>query len=309
MFVALSFAGKLPEYVLDCVHQLRLFYDGDIVIILDDMNSPYLSILEGKYRVIPIKYEEVKSHEFIECFNQNRNKFILLPQLKGREWLFVRCFERFFLLGNAMKLRNLTDCFFIELDNLIYDDPRVWLSEFQKWNMCFMFDNYERASSGVTYIKNAAVLDDLLNYTIQFIHQWVVDPEVWMSEMVLLYKYYLSKNDNTIQFLPTIWPEAQCPVLYPSENYEKYNKTIFDAAAIGIMLYGSDTGNKDSPTVVGTKNRYSFIDYTVYLKQVVWRTDDKKRHIPYFLINGHYIKINNLHIHCKNLTPALSIPR
>ena len=54
MFVALSFAGKLPEYVVDCVHQLRLFYDGDIVIILDDMNSPYLSILEGKYSPLPI---------------------------------------------------------------------------------------------------------------------------------------------------------------------------------------------------------------------------------------------------------------
>jgi hypothetical protein len=97
MFVALSFIGKLPEYILDCVHQVRLFFDGDIVLILDDLNSPYVSILKDRYRVILINYQEVQSPEFIQCYNENRNKFMIVSWLKGRELLFIRCFERFFL--------------------------------------------------------------------------------------------------------------------------------------------------------------------------------------------------------------------
>ena len=130
MFVALSFVGKLPEYILDCVHQIRLFYDGDIVLIVDDLQSPFIQELTQKYNVKIVNYEEVYSLDFFRCFEQNIKKFHICTWLHSRELLFVRCFERFFLLGNTMKKYNLTDCFFMELDNLIYDDPRVWLSEF-----------------------------------------------------------------------------------------------------------------------------------------------------------------------------------
>ena len=331
MFVALSFIGKLPEYILDCIHQIRLFYDGEIVLILDDVNSPYLPELTGKYNVSIVKYEEVQSPEFIQCYNQNKDKFMLLPWLKGRELLFIRCFERFFLLGNTMKKHNLTDCFFMELDNLIYDDPRVWLSEFQKWKMCFMFDHYDRAASGVMYIKDSASMDGLLTYMIEFINQWEVDPEVWLSEMAMLYGYYLSSSgpnltpeefEYNVQFMPTFWSttdvlrtsnfEGRSPAefeesSFPSIHFDKYNNTIFDAAAIGIMLYGFDTGDKDKPRDIGSKSKYSLIDYTPY--KLVWKTDEKNRLIPYFNIDDNYIKINNLHVHCKNLAQGLSFPR
>ena len=313
MFVALSFIGKLPEYILDCVHQIRLFYDGDIVLILDDLQSPFLPVLTGKYNTTIVTYEEVFSQDFVDCFNQNNNKFVVCNWLQDRRLLFIRCFERFFLLGNAMKKRNLTDCFFMELDNLIYDDPRVWLSELKKWNMCFMFDDYDRAASGVMYIKDSASMDGLLKYMIEFIHQWEVDPEVWLSEMAMLYGYYLSTSTYNVQFLPTFWTDARSTSIpsefLPSDNFDKYNNSIFDAAAIGVMLYGNDTGDKHSPTVVGTKNKHSLIDYTPYLNRVLWKIDEKKRRIPYFYIDNNYIKINNLHIHCKNLTAGLSFPR
>ena len=354
MFVALSFIGKLPEYILDCIHQIRLFYDGKIVLILDDLNSPYLPELTGKYMIDIVNYNDVLSPEFIHCYNQNKDKFMLLPWLKDRELLFIRCFERFFLLGNAMKKHNLTDCFFMELDNLIYDDPRVWLSEFQKWKMCFMFDHHNRAASGVMYIKDSASMDGLLEYMIEFINQWEVDPEVWLSEMAMLYGYYLSSSgpnltpeefggflrsdsgvgkatrnplptvadslekspnnegrrpelfEYNVQFMPTFWSTSE-ESSFPSIHFDKYNNTIFDAAAIGIMLYGFDTGDKDKPRDIGTKSKYSLLDYTPY--KLVWKTDEKNRLIPYFYIDNNYIKINNLHVHCKNLAQGLSFPR
>jgi hypothetical protein len=363
MFVALSFIGILPEYILDCVHQIRLFFDGEIILIIDDLQSPFMKDLTQKYKVTIVNYAEVYSQEFIQCHKKNKQKFNVCGWLNGRELLFIRCFERFFLLGNTMKKHNLTDCFFMELDNLIYDDPRVWLDEFKKWNMCFMFDNYDRAASGVMYIKDSQSMDGLLEYTIEFINTWEEDSEIWLSEMVMLYGYYLSTSEYNIQFLPTFWSEKQSfshsghqrwppnttnsegcfasapPKVVPgwvlrtptpervwsgltapdneslpSDNFDKYNQTIFDAAAIGVMLYGSDTGDKNNPGDIGTKNKLSLIDYTPY--KLVWKVDEKNRNIPYFCIESpkgeneeKYVKINNLHVHCKNLTPGLSYPR
>ena len=326
MFVALSFIGKLPEYILDCVHQIRLFFDGEIVLIIDDLQSPFIKDLTQKYKVTIVNYNEVYSSEFFQCYQKNKQKFHVCGWLNGRELLFIRCFERFFLLGNAMKKHNLTDCFFMELDNLIYDDPRVWLDEFKKWNMCFMFDNYDRAASGVMYITDSQSMDGLLEYIIEFINTWEEDTEIWLSEMVMLYGYYLSTSEYNIQFLPTFWSGLTAPnnESLPSDNFDKYNQTIFDAAAIGVMLYGSDTGDKHNPGEIGTKNKLSLIDYTPY--KLVWKMDEKNRNIPYFCIenpekinnpstneiqenNEKYIKINNLHVHCKNLTPGLSSPR
>jgi len=324
MFVALSFIGILPEYILDCVHQIRLFFDGEIILIIDDLQSPFIKDLTQKYNVTIVNYDVVYSSEFFQCFEQNKQKFHVCNWLNGRELLFIRCFERFFLLGNTMKKHNLTDCFFMELDNLIYDDPRVWLTEFKKWNMCFMFDNYDRAASGVMYIKDSQSMDGMLEYMITFINQWEVDKDIWLSEMVMLYGYYLSTSEYNIQIMPTFWSGSQTTnpeggdapdnESIPSDNFDKYNHTIFDAAAIGVMLYGSDTGDKKNPGKIGEKNKLSLIDYTPY--KLVWKMDEQNRNIPYFCIEypkgeneEKYIKINNLHVHCKNLTPGLSSPR
>ena len=45
MFIALSFIGKLPEYIVDTIYQTRLFFDHDIYLIVDDMDSPHLKKL------------------------------------------------------------------------------------------------------------------------------------------------------------------------------------------------------------------------------------------------------------------------
>ena len=137
MIIVLSFIGKLPSYIVDCIHQIRLFYNGDIYLILDDISSFYLIELQ-KYDIKTIEYSKVISNHFIESYQRNQNKFVVLPSLVGREFLFIRSFERFFLLQNAMKQFDLSDVLFMELDNLIYDDPHNWLAEFSKNELCYI---------------------------------------------------------------------------------------------------------------------------------------------------------------------------
>ena len=42
MNVIYSFIGKLPNYIIETIYQLRLYYDGDVYLIIDDIKSQYL---------------------------------------------------------------------------------------------------------------------------------------------------------------------------------------------------------------------------------------------------------------------------
>jgi hypothetical protein len=302
MFVTLSFVGTLPEYIVDTVHQTRQFFDHDIYLIADDMQSPHLETLK-KYNVKVVDYKEVYSREFVECYERNKQKFVILHGLKDRFALFVRCFERFFLLYYLMRNYGVSDCLFMELDNLIYDDPRNWLPEFSKYELCYMFDNYNRCSSGIMYVKDFNSLVRLLDYTIKYIDNY--QSTEWMNEMSLLYGYqsYI-QHFNTVQLIPTHWNALQYPM--SAEHFDKYNNTIFDAAAIGIFFYGNDPSAVNAPAVPGVKNKFSLVDYTIYKYE--WITDDQGRKIPYVFDGTQWLKINNLHIYTKDLKKALSVP-
>ena len=303
MFIALSFIGTLPEYIIDTVHQSRLFFFHDIYLIIDDMNSPHLKSLQ-KYNVKIVDYKEVKSAEFLQCFQKNQDKFILLPGLNERFALFMRSIERFFLLYYLMRNYGISDGFFMELDNLIYEDPHVWLPEFSKYELCYMFDNDKRCASGVMYVKTFNSLVRFLNFTIEYINNYN-NPEEWLNEMTILYDYNTyTQHFNDVQIIPTHWDAVQYP--NSSEHYGKYGKSIFDAAAIGIFLFGNDPLAYKCPAVPGVKNKFSMVDYTVYKHD--WIVDNQGRKIPQIYDGKEWIKINNLHIYTKDLKKALSVP-
>jgi len=303
MFIALSFIGTLPEYIIDTVHQSRLFFFHDIYLIIDDMNSPHLKSLQ-KYKVKIVDYKEVQSSEFLQCFQKNQDKFILLPGLNERFALFMRSIERFFLLYYLMRNYGISDGFFMELDNLIYEDPHVWLPEFSKYELCYMFDNDKRCASGVMYVKTFNSLVRFLNFTIEYINNYN-NQEEWLNEMTILYEYKsYAQSFNDVQIIPTHWDGVRYP--NSSEHYGKYGKSIFDAAAIGIFLFGNDPLAFKCPAVPGVKSRFSMVDYTVYKHD--WIMDKQGRKIPHIYDGKEWIKINNLHIYTKDLKKALSVP-
>ena len=90
MIIVYSFIGKLPKYIIDTVHQSRLFFDGDIYLILDELNSKYLKKLE-KYNVILIDYKEVTNNSFNKMYRKNKNKFTEYKFLGNRKMLLTRC--------------------------------------------------------------------------------------------------------------------------------------------------------------------------------------------------------------------------
>ena len=202
-----------------------------------------------------------------------------------------------------MKQYQIKNVFFMELDNLIYDVPSKWLDSFSKNGLAFMFDNYDRYASGVCYIKNADSLEGFCNYALEFIST----SNEFMAEMVFLFKFYEVCKDS-VQLLPIHWSDSKYPIECHG-NFGAYN-SVFDSAAIGVFLGGADPYHVEVTGIYkqieGNKSFWSLIDYTKYSYK--WELDMQNRKIPYIYTGSQWIRINNLHIHSKNLKPCLSIP-
>jgi hypothetical protein len=297
MISCLSFVGTLPSYIVESIHQLRTFSSDIIYLIISDIYSPYIECIK-KYDIIIIDYNEVIDNDFLETVKTNLHKFEIVNTLKGREEIFIRCFERFFLLKNLLNKNNLSDCLFLELDNLIYDDPNNWLNQFSSNELCYMYDNENRFSSGLMYVKNAKALENFLKLMIDFIS----NTNEFLTEMTTLSMYY-ELNKTAIEILPTYWPSSEIPNIAYS-NFYKYN-SLFDAAAIGVYLLGIDPHHTNGVIEIHKKSAWSAIDYTNL--QFEWKTDELGRKRPYVWNGEQWLLINNLHIHSKDLKSGLSV--
>jgi len=302
MNLVYCFIGTLPQYSIDTVHQARLFYDGPIYFIISDFTTSIHSILQTKYNVTIVNYNDVIHNDFRRVATECRNKFCILPGLHGREQLFIYSFERFFVLLNLMIQKSLTNVLFPELDNLLYDDPRVWEERFCEKDIAYMYDNHERCASGIAFFKNIEGLASLSQYFLNTIPRTTT----FLNEMTMLYNY-LHLHKDTVQIIPTHWNASNVPEI-TYRNYEMYKGGIFDAAALGIFLGGMDPFHTNGKVVKGLKGSWSAIDYTSYRYE--WREDEMGRRIPYVFNASEnvWIKINNLHIHSKVLVDCLSRP-
>jgi hypothetical protein len=283
--IVYSFIGTLPSYIVDTLYQMRLFYDGDIYLVIDDLESKYLKTIQ-LYNIKIIPYNDVKDDDFLIITAKYSHKFIIEHRLDDRKLLYLRTFERFYLLHNLMNNKSLINCLFIELDNLMYDDPRKWLAQLNTKDIAMMYDNNipnGRLSTGIMYSKNTISLKKLLLFYDNFIQTYTG----FINEMTANWNFYMI-NPTLIQLLPTYWNASKNALA--SNEFSHYDNTIFDAAAIGVFLCGNDLVHTNGKLLTGQHNRWSDIN----LRK------------PYIKVNSDYILINNLHIHSKKLYLGLS---
>jgi hypothetical protein len=296
MNLVYSFIGKLPSYTIESIQQARKFYDGDIYLILDDRNSPYLQTL-STYNVKFVWYEEVTSQKFKEVNDKYGSRFCVCHHVVGRELLFMRTFERFYLLEELMKKYSLENCLFLEIDNTIYFNPLEFLELFRRKGLSYTFDNVKRCSGGITFARDVDSLAKLTSY----FSEWIPVETGFLTEMTSMYDFYML-NKEIVQMLPTHWKTPKYPVDI-SESFNDF-RTIFDAFSLGIFMFGLDPVHTGGKIVRGQKNKFSEMDYTPY--EYRWEKDEKGRNIPYILTPIGFVRINNLHIHSKDLKSAMS---
>jgi hypothetical protein len=88
-------------------------------------------------------------------------------------------------------------------------------------------------------------------------------------------------------------------VEYFNCNPDSDSEYLFDGAAIGQYLGGVDPRNNSSNSI-GFVNEQCIFNVSNY--KYIWKNNE-----PYMIINGSIVKINNLHIHCKDLKKFMKI--
>jgi hypothetical protein len=260
-------------YIQDNIKQLKLF-NYNITIITD---SSLISHFNSLTNINLITTENLEINN-LEINNYNK-KSKLDKTFRNGFWNLTS--KRLFYLYLYMKKYNKNNCFHIENDVLIYDNinipdkNKVWLT----------MDNPSRCIAGIMFIPNYTFLEPLINnYNYQ------------KDDMTNLAIYY-NNNLNLCNTFPIINSKKNNTIY--SKNFKIFN-TIFDAAAIGQYLGGTDP-KKHIGITEGFINETCVINYSKY--NFKWKYDkDKKIYLPYIIIDNKDILIANLHIHCKKLS-------
>jgi len=301
MNVVLSFIGKMPEYIIECVKQLRLFFKDSIYIIYDDVSNEIREVLNN-YNVIWVEYMYVKSMRF-DLISESK-KFMYIENLQDREELFLRSYERFYLLDELIRLYNLKNVWFMEIDVLMYVNPNIFLPILELKPYCFMNHDDNRCNTSIFYVRDNKSFENIINFMDTFSGK-----NTFMSEMYC-FKDYLNNNPDTVLF----------PLTYSStkynnnfwKNYEMFNDYIFDGGFIGEYLFGVHPHHTNN--ILEIKNIKNIIDLNKnssgYLECwdliYEWHKNKDNLLLPYINKDGLLIPIANLHIHSKDLTSAVS---
>lgn len=292
---------KIPNYAFVAFEQARLFNKKCPIVLIANQNAIEDAQAElNKSTVTPIVYETLKkTNEHIQ-FNQK-------SQLdRGyREGFFHLASERFFCLFDYMKQYQQEHIFHLENDITLYCDLEEIFPVFQHEYVNLIgatFDNDKRCIPGFIYFSTIEATAKLLTAFEKLIPLKYNDMQV-IGICNKLFKYPVIKNlpivsDTFIKTHP--FKSSSGLATRNPENFwlcfQKF-QSIFDAAAIGQFLGGVDPRNCASSP--GFINESSLLNPSFF--KYKWEEDSEGRRCPFAFDGSNWVKINNLHIHSKQL--------
>ncbi len=295
--------GKsLPEYLMDAIKQARLFNESSMLVLLanDQAITNEFRQKLAEYTTTIIELETIQKTEEHEEFLQ---KSTLNRQWLDGFWLYTS--ERFLFLYDFMRQYNLSDIIHLETDNMVYVDFTELLPIFKKYypGIGAIFDNDQRCIPGLVYIANWQIARNLAQCFVQ-------NASSGKNDMEVIGLFFQQRSElNEVHALPIIMPsyvesfglhsKSGHRTTHPERycNHIEEFRSIFDGAAIGQYLGG--TAPCHGPSVPGFINESCLFDPS--LLKFEWKIDYKGRNVPYILFKSEFYKINNLHIHSKNL--------
>jgi hypothetical protein len=295
-FVLIHLGNHFFDYINDCISQIKKFNDDDIFLIIDECNKNKIT----DNNVIIVTTQELpKTKNHIEFDSHNK----LDKNYRNGFWKFAT--ERFLYLEDIIEHHKLENVFHLENDNLIFFDTDELVKIFnENYDFATTFDNDSRAVPGIVYIKNLSSIKDLNKFIIT--HPFKND-----MELISDYRNNSNKKIN-LPILPSNYNlELKSTSGHTTKNPNQYFlnftyfNSIFDGAALGQFIGGIDQRNVNhSFSTEGFINESTLFNPKNLKIQFV--EDNKNRKIPFIEFENKKIKINNLHIHSKNLKKFLS---
>ncbi len=281
--------GKtLPPYLEESIAQARFFNKECPIYLI--ANNEALKHAKKNLGVYMISYEDLKKSSQHKKFKKSSP---LNRDFRGGFVFFAT--ERFFVLDDFMKQYQIKDLFHLESDVMLYADLKNLAPFFKglyRGMIAATFDNDKRCIPGILYISESKPLDKLT----EFIAETKAP-----NDMEYLSKFKDKYHHTYVDYLPIVMPSVGLKSVY-SNNYEVL-ASVFDAAALGQYLGGIDPRN---PGASGK----GFINESCVFNpanfEFIWENDSEGRRVPYLFYRGEKCRINNLHIHSKNLKQFLS---
>ena len=282
---------ELPEFLEYTFRQFRLFNYTNVYFLTDKKHLD--NDIFKKYYIMAVNKDTFysdKIRQFESLFNYGKGDF----------WTVTA--TRLIYIENFMKDMDLTDIYHFENDVLIYYDLKKHDEKFKKFynNMAITIGGEIVAMTGFMFIKHYEVLAKMTQYFINLLSAYKVQGLINKYHIPMVNEMFLMRQ-FAIDYPVLLRPLPTMSFGKFSENYSDFN-SLFDPASYGQFVGGTRT---EGP---GAKPQDHYIGR--WLKEnpqidIIWKSDDKGRGIPYLNYdNG--IKINNLHIHSKNLHKYMS---
>lgn len=296
---------EIPLYTQTAISQAHIFNPKAPIYLIAEEDA-YKTFVRSR-KLLENSYENIT---FISCESLTPSKKHLFFNQKSsldrtfRNGFWQYATERFFYLEEFIYKYQLTNVFHLENDVMLYADLEKLLPNFcnNYQGLGAVFDNEVRVVPSFIYIKDLQALKIFTHFLITKVHSKENDMETLAGfKSIKLGKY--------IDHLPIVHPiyVEKHPMIsslgHTTKKKENYSKhfaqflSIFDGAAIGQYLGGIDPRNAIS--TIGFINESCLFNPSHF--QYTWEEDEEGRLIPLAIFEGEKIKINNLHIHSKNL--------
>ncbi len=275
--------GKIPEYLDDCINQIKKTQNKSKIFLLVNKDSGYTN---KKCKIIFVE-NLIKSNEHVLFIKKSK-----LAKDSYRNFFWKHSIERLYYIDNFLYKTNLKNIFHIENDVLLFQNLDLALSIIKNYNFACVRDSVNRVIGSLIYIKNKKVSKKIVQISNKYLNQ---------NDMKIL-----SHLDNKIVNSINLPLGEDLNFIKKSKNYRIIKKIpfIFDAAAIGQYIDGPHRKRFINRIVPGVKSfiekNDGFINKETKLKIFNWKIKWKNKR-PYKEENYRLIPIANLHIHSKNL--------
>lgn len=280
-----------PEWMEHCVEQYFTFNDDDLYILTDQENFSYLP---HHSKVIPIALEDYESNK-IDRFH------VVYEHVPKDFW--TTGVTRYMYLENFMRENNLQHIYYFEYDTLIYFNIAEYHDAFRRLysGIAITPESPKKFLAGFMYIDNYEALAHATEFFVKILEQY---GEAGLSKKcgvnvvhdMLLWAEYDKTYTGVMAHLPIL------PFGEHSQGFDEF-KAIFDPVTWGEFTGGTRTGGgagQHSPGCYIAQVLEEHPDYTV-----IWETKKGLR-CPYFSYDGNLAKMNNIHVHSKNLAAFMS---
>ena len=290
MDIILFHSGKeLPVFLEDTFKQIRMFNTDAIVYFFTDSHL----LLDGIFRKYSISPWDK------DLFYSDKIKQVEDLSAYSADDFWTITMTRLIYIENFLKKFQFTDVYHFENDVLLYYNLKEHHNKFQSLykHLAITPGGPDKNMTGLLFIHNWQSLSLMTQFFIDIVKVYGAEKlkEIYkidmIHEMSLMKLYEIEKKQEFLSYLPIL------PFGEHSKWYDVFN-SIFDPASWGQFVGGTTNG------IPGAKPPDHYIGQLLISNPeygVIWKEDDKGRKIPYFKYDDNEVKINNLHIHSKNL--------